>query len=224
MYEQLYVPDYYVLEHHGILGQKWGVRRYQNADGSLTSAGEKRYEKLGRNYRRNTSFDDIRINNKKERVLRTTGGYKSGLFSEHHNKQVDSALYNSMRGVVSSTHKSAHKLAEMDDETGTNYGAQRFGADRIQGGDFSYIRRKNSIVGGIAGGAAGLGIGAVVGAAAFPGAAVGAAAITAISTAINTSAGVSIGEMYTDKSDKYANKRAHYNHLIDSYVNSMRRD
>ncbi len=33
------------LEHHGILGQKWGVRRYQNADGSLTDAGKKRYEK-----------------------------------------------------------------------------------------------------------------------------------------------------------------------------------
>lgn len=30
------------LTHHGILGQKWGVRRYQNVDGSLTNAGKKR--------------------------------------------------------------------------------------------------------------------------------------------------------------------------------------
>lgn len=30
------------LSHHGILGQKWGVRRFQNADGSLTNAGKKR--------------------------------------------------------------------------------------------------------------------------------------------------------------------------------------
>lgn len=31
------------LQHWGIKGQKWGVRRYQNKDGSLTSAGRKRY-------------------------------------------------------------------------------------------------------------------------------------------------------------------------------------
>lgn len=32
-----------VLKHHGILGQKWGVRRFQNEDGSLTKAGKERY-------------------------------------------------------------------------------------------------------------------------------------------------------------------------------------
>lgn len=31
------------LAHHGIIGMKWGVRRYQNKDGTLTSAGKKRY-------------------------------------------------------------------------------------------------------------------------------------------------------------------------------------
>lgn len=36
------------LTHHGILGQKWGHRRYQNPDGSLTKLGESRYKKLGR--------------------------------------------------------------------------------------------------------------------------------------------------------------------------------
>ena len=37
--------DNYQLYHWGIKGMRWGVRRYQNKDGSLTDAGKKRLER-----------------------------------------------------------------------------------------------------------------------------------------------------------------------------------
>lgn len=46
------------LYHWGIKGMKWGVRRYQNKDGSLTSAGKKRY--ASSNDVRNMSTDELR--------------------------------------------------------------------------------------------------------------------------------------------------------------------
>ncbi len=35
------------IAHHGIKGQKWGIRRFQNANGSLTPAGKARYKTAG---------------------------------------------------------------------------------------------------------------------------------------------------------------------------------
>lgn len=36
--------EHFYLAHHGIKGMKWGVRRFQNEDGSLTGAGKQRYK------------------------------------------------------------------------------------------------------------------------------------------------------------------------------------
>lgn len=38
------------IAHHGIQGQKWGVRQYQNPDGTLTEAGRKHLAKLDKNW------------------------------------------------------------------------------------------------------------------------------------------------------------------------------
>lgn len=40
--------NYNELYHYGKLGQKWGIRRYQNKDGTLTAAGKKRYARDAR--------------------------------------------------------------------------------------------------------------------------------------------------------------------------------
>lgn len=37
--------DYEVIYHHGVKGMRWGIRRYQRKDGSLTKAGQRRLAK-----------------------------------------------------------------------------------------------------------------------------------------------------------------------------------
>ena len=73
------------LRHHGIKGQKWGVRRFQNADGSLTATGRKRY-----------GTDDLKDSldklNKADSLINTAKKYQSEKDRKEHNNKVNNKI------------------------------------------------------------------------------------------------------------------------------------
>lgn len=76
------------LYHHGSKGQKWGVRRYQNPDGTLTAKGQKRYNKISNKYEiRSFRARDSLAKNKK-----LAGEYKRDL-DELNRDKLNSKLF-----------------------------------------------------------------------------------------------------------------------------------
>ena len=61
------------IKHHGIKGQKWGVRRYQNEDGSLTAKGKQRYG-TKENFEKQYPEDKKKTLGKVSSTIKKTGG------------------------------------------------------------------------------------------------------------------------------------------------------
>lgn len=61
--EQIYYNSEF-LSHYGVPGMKWGVRRYRNADGSLTAAGKKRQDESDKKYREKQKIKTAKYYNK----------------------------------------------------------------------------------------------------------------------------------------------------------------
>lgn len=55
------------INHSGLKGMKWGVRRYQNEDGTLTDAGKARYNNSGTKFKAKTASDK-ELNNANQRL------------------------------------------------------------------------------------------------------------------------------------------------------------
>ena len=78
------------LEHHGILGMRWGVRRFQNADGTLTPAGRRRLEKRDAKWARK-NYDKIE-KTAKQRVKGDLDEYASELLNQPGSRNSDGRL------------------------------------------------------------------------------------------------------------------------------------
>lgn len=78
------------LEHHGILGMRWGVRRFQNEDGTLTPAGRRRLEKRDAKWARK-NYDKIE-KTAKQRVKGDLDEYASELLNQQGSRNSDGRL------------------------------------------------------------------------------------------------------------------------------------
>ena len=95
------------LYHHGIKGQKWGIRRYQNKDGSLTPTGKKRQAEEIKNLNRVGTY--ARNATKTQTTIRNMAkNYKEKLDSTT-NAEARIALYNAL-SVLDSDYSSSVKF------------------------------------------------------------------------------------------------------------------
>lgn len=94
------------LKHHGVKGMKWGVRRYQNADGTLTEAGKKRTTRQAKRILKKMA---IPLQKKDTRYYKKT--YER--YTKKENKALDKAHDAAKAGNIKKTHRYLRKSGKI---------------------------------------------------------------------------------------------------------------
>lgn len=108
------------LYHHGILGQKWGIRRYQNKDGTLTAEGKKRY---GRNVSEQEAFDNFLKEDKRTQYEMAVkyGTVDPKVVKKDIKSGNKDALYDDFQGVLNGLNKTDEKIQKAKEEQKQRY-------------------------------------------------------------------------------------------------------
>ena len=113
------------LYHHGIKGQRWGVRRFQNPDGTLTKEGVLRYKakerrkKIRNKIIRKELFRDRRKQEARKEALKAVSGIAvataltaAAIAYASHKDQIDSIVLTTAAKSITHVSSDAHKLGK----------------------------------------------------------------------------------------------------------------
>ena len=128
------VLDYYdeetYLAHHGIKGQKWGVRRFQNPDGTLTAEGRSRYnsDSAGSTEKSLNRIDKENAKLTTKAAIEEMKGQKAYNWHRDRKAQVHYDTAESIRNSIAEGEKIRNKLLSEANEKG--YRVQEIGKTR----------------------------------------------------------------------------------------------